>query len=322
MAMPAQQTFHTQVAAFGQLSAEGPDALSLSLPQAGRVVATDVIAGQRVQGGAALLKLETDPTTRSAYLQAQSALGVARDGLKRTERLHAEKLATNAQLDAARQALADAEAVLAAQAKLGGAQAVTTLRAPADGIVTALSVQRGQRITPGMALLRFAPTAALGAQLGVDPGAAANIRPGMHVVLTQVYAPKGASPLDGTVAAVAAAVNPQSHLVDVYATLDGHAALPAGTALSASIATTLFQAWSVPREALQSDAKGTYVFQVHNGKAQRVDVTVPAPDGKQIGVAGALDPHAPVITVGSYEVSTGDAVKCSGAADGSCAKGG
>lgn len=313
-AMPVRQTFHVRVAAFGQLAADTRGSLSLSLPQAGQIVATEVLAGQRVRRGEPLLKLETDPTTRSAWLQARSAVTVARDDLTRTERLHAGKLATNTQVDAARKALADAKATLAAQAKLGGAQAVATLRAPADGVVTALDVQHGQRVTAGTKLIAFAPQAGLVAQLGVDPGAAATIHPGMSVALRPVYAAHGTPPLAATIAMVGAAINPATHLVDVVATLDKTAALPAGTALSAIIETSKFTTWAVPRNALQSDAHGAYVFQIEKGKARRVDVKVLAPDGSPVGVAGPIEAGAPVITLGSYEVSDGDAVQAAASA--------
>jgi RND family efflux transporter MFP subunit len=307
-AMPVRQTFHAKIATFGQVAADQRKALSLSVPHAVRVIATEVVAGQRVQRDQALLKLETDPTIRSAYLKAQSALQVAKDELARTQRLHAERLATNAQLDAARKAVSDAQAALAAQAKLGGSQAVTTLRAPIAGVVTTLSVQAGEQLNAGTTLIQFAPTAALLAQLGADPGAAADVRAGMPVLLDPVYGSQGTPPLHATVAMVGDAINPQSHLVDVIATLDGDVRLPAGTALSGTIETTPFQAWAVPRNALQSDAKGSYVLQIEHGKAHRVNVKVPAPNGSPVGVDGALDPHAPVITIGSYEVSDGDAV--------------
>lgn len=307
-AMPVRQTFHGEVAAFGQLAADSRNALSLSLPQAGLIVATKALAGQRVKRGAALLEFETDPATRSAYLQAQAALTVAREGLVRTERLHAEKLATNAQLDAARQALSDAQSALAAQAKLGGAQAVTTLRAPADGVVTALDVQRGQHVAAGTTLIQFTASSALGAQLGVDPASAADIHVGTPVTLQPVYTAGGTVALHGTVAVIGDAVNPQSHLVDVVATLDAPVRLPAGTALSGTILTAPFKAWAVPRDALQSDADGSFILQIEDGKAKRVPVKVVAPNGSPIGVEGALDPRAPVITLGSYEVSDGDPV--------------
>lgn len=308
-AMPVRQTFHATVAAFGQLGADSRNALSLSLPQAGEVTATEALAGQRVKRGDALLQLATDPATRSAYLQAQSALKVARDDLTRTERLHAEKLATNAQLDAARKALADAQAALDAQAKLGGAQPIETLRAPADGVVTSLGVQHGQRVAAGAPLLQFTPTAALAAQLGVDPAAAAGVHTGMPVTLQSVYAAHDVPPLHATVAMVGDAVNPQTHLVDVVATLDERTPLPAGTALSARIATAPLTAWAVPRDALQNDDQGDFVYQIEKGKAKRVDVKVLAPNGSPVGVEGTLDAAAPVITQGSYEVSDGDPVR-------------
>lgn len=308
-AMPRRQTFHTQVAAFGQLAADSRNALSLNLPQAGQIVATEVIAGQRVKRGEPLLKLETDPAARSAYLQAQSAVIVARDALSRTEHLHAGKLATNGQVDVARKALADAQAALAAQAKLGGAKPIVTLKAPADGVVTALNVQRSQRVTAGTVLIQFAPAAALVAQLGVDPGAASDIHSGMRVTVDPVYSARGTPPIAATVAMAGNAVNPQTHLIDVVAMLDAPTSLAPGTALSAKIATAKFTAWAVPRDALQSDAQGSYVFQIEQGKAHRVNVKVLAPDGSPVGVEGAVDPHAPVITLGSYEVSDGDAVK-------------
>jgi RND family efflux transporter MFP subunit len=310
-AMPVRQTFHAQVAAFGQLAADSRNALSLSLPQAGEITATEAIAGQRVKRGAALLELATDPATRSAYLQARSAVKVARDDLARTTRLQAQKLATNAQLDVARKALADAQATLDAQAQLGGAQPVVMLRAPSDGVVTALDVQRGQRVAAGTALLRFTPDAALAAQLGIDPGAAAEVHIGMPVTLEPVYAAHRAPPLHAAVAMVGGAVDPQTHLVDVVATLDEKPPLPAGTALSASITTTPISAWAVPRNALQSDEQGDFVLQIEDGKAKRVDVKVLAPNGSPVGVEGALDARAPVITLGSYEVSDGDPVRAS-----------
>lgn len=322
-AMPVRQTFHHEISAYGQIAADSRHALSLSLPQAGLIASTNVIAGQRVRRGEPLLQLETDPATRSAYLQAQSALKVARDDLARSERLHAQKLATNTQLDAARKAVADAQAALDAQAKLGGSQPTATLRAPADGVVTALDAHSGQHVAAGAALVQFAPSSALAAQLGIDPGAAGDVHTGMQVVIDPVYAAPGTAPLRGTVAMAGDAVNAQSHLVDVVATLDAQATLPAGTAVSATIQTTPFKAWAVPRDALQSDAQGNFVYQVEHGKATRVGVKVVAPDGSPIGVDGALDAQAPVITTGSYEVSDGDAVCSSPSPSGrGCPQGG
>lgn len=307
--MPVKRTFHTTVTAFGQFAADSRQALSLSLPQAGKVIATEVIAGQSVTRGEPLMTLKTSPADRSAYLQAQYGVKSAREDLARVQRLHADKLATNADVDSALKALADAKAAFAAQSELGGATPTATLKAPSNGVITAVDVQPGERPSAGTPLVAFSPRDALGAQLGVPPDTAASIHPGMPVTVQPVFGSAAhAVTLAGTVATVGDAVNPKTNLVDVVATLSDPPKFPAGTALSAVISTSNFQAWAVPRDALEDDAQGDYVLQIEHGKAKRVGVKVLSPSGSPVGVAGALDPHAPIITVGSYEVSDGDAV--------------
>ncbi|MEO5559629.1 MAG: efflux RND transporter periplasmic adaptor subunit [Dokdonella sp.] len=314
VAMPVQRAFPTLVEAFGTFAGDSRHTQMLSLPQAGQVVAADVTPGRRVKRGESLLRLATDPATRSTYQQARSALDLARGDLDRNQRLHAEHLATNAQLAAAQKALADAQSALAAQGRLGGAQDVAILSAPADGVVTAVAVALGERVPAGAKLIEFTPQHALSAQLGVAPEDAAKIHPGMPVLITPVYG-GGTRPLQGRVAVVAAAVDPQTHLIDVLADVDAgkESTLAAGTALNAHIEIAQQTAWAVPRDALLGDDQGHYVLQIHQGKAHRVEVEVPSPAGDTIGVTGALDAADPVITQGAYELADGDAVRAQAA---------
>jgi RND family efflux transporter MFP subunit len=310
-AMPVQRSFQSYVEAWGTLSGDTRRAQALTLPQAGQIVAAEVTPGRRVHKGQPLLRMATDPNTVSAYRQAVTTVNQARAELARTQRLHDEKLATNSQLDTARKALADAQSTLSAQASLGGAQAVSTLAAPADGVVTALDVQLGERVAAGAKLVEFTPQGGLVAVLGVEPEQASRIQTGMDALLHAVY---GNAALHGTVASVADAVDPRSHLVEVLATVSDPTGLAAGSALSGKIAVARFQAWAVPRDALLSDDTaganaGDYLFQIERGKAHRVNVRLVSPAGDPVGVNGALDPHAPVITLGAYELSDGDAVK-------------
>ena len=307
--MPVQRAFPIYVEAFGTFAGDSRHTQSLSLPQAGQIVAAEVTPGRRVSRGQTLLRLATDPALRSAYQQAQSALNLARGELDRNQRLHAEHLATNAQLAAAQKALADAQSNLAAQARLGGAHDVVSLDAPADGVVTAIAVALGERVPAGAKLVDFTPQHALSAQLGVAPEQAAKIHPGMPVRITPVYGTLTQA-LQGHVTDVAGAVNVQSHLIDVRADVDAgkDAALAAGAALSAQIEIAQQTAWAVPRDALLSDEQGHYVLQIHQDKAHRVEVEVLSPAGDTIGVGGALDAADPVITEGAYELADGDPV--------------
>lgn len=308
VATPVRRTFHARVPAFGELAPDARGALGLSLPLAGRVMALRVTPGQRVYRGEELLRYAVDPTARSAWLQASAAVRSAKEDVERAEQMRNRNLATNAQVQAARKALADAQAALRAQSAVGAAQAVGSLLAPQAGVVTAVSVQQGARFPAAATLVQMAADSAVVARLGADPAQAAGIRVGMKVALQPVYGAPGAAPLAARVSAVGGAINPQSHLVEVTATLDAATSLPVGAALEARITTTSTTAWALPRTALQSDAQGDFIFQIVDGKARRVDVRVAAPDGNEIGVVGALDPHAPVVTLGSYELAAGDAV--------------
>ncbi len=314
VATPVQRTFPTLIEAFGTFAGDSRHTQMLSLPQAGQVVSADVTPGRRVKRGEPLLRLATDPTTRSTYQQAQSALDLARGELERNQRLHAEHLATNAQLAAAQKALADAQSSLDAQGRLGGAHDVATLNAPADGVVTAVAVALGERVPAGAKLVEFTPQHALSAQLGVAPEEAAKIHSGMPVSVTPVYG-GGTQPLSGRVVVVAGAVDPQTRLINVLADVDAgeDSTLAAGVALNAQIEIARQTAWAVPRDALLTDDQGHYVLQIHQGKAHRIDVKVASPAGDTIGVVGALDAAEPVITQGAYELADGDAVRAQAA---------
>lgn len=308
-AKPIQRSFDDTVAAFGSVQADPRHARTLNLAHGGQVVALHVVDGQSVHAGEILLKVATDPATRNAYVQAQSALVLARGELTRTAQLAAQHLATQSQLATARKAVTDAEAGVQAQRSLGGAEAVESVVAPGPGVVSHLQVSLDQRLSANAPLLDFTPASGLIAQLGVQPGEASAIRTGMPVSLRMVYGDTAA--LQGQVSMLGDALDPQTHLLPVQVSLTPtKAVVPlAGEALDAQIQTRRYTAWAVPRASLRHDETGDYLFQFDHGKAHRVDVTVRSPAGDPVGVEGSLDPALPVIVLGAYELSDGMAVR-------------
>src|SRR5699024_6258304 len=147
----------------------------LSLAHGGEVVAVGVSNGESVKAGQTLLKMAAAPAARKAFKQAQNALALARDELTRNRKLAARHLATQAQVDAARKAVSDAEAALQAQRRLGGGQAVDVVVAPSAGVVTQIQVTRGQRVPANTVLATLTPAHGLIAQLGVQPDQAEGI---------------------------------------------------------------------------------------------------------------------------------------------------
>lgn len=308
-ATPVQQTFHDMVEAWGVAVGDPQHARAISLAHGGQVVALHVAAGQSVRRGQPLLTIAPDPAARSAYRQAQSALGLASGELQRTEQLAAQRLATQSQLATARKALADAQAALEAQRALGGGSAQETVSAPADGVVGALSVGLGERFAANAPLLGFTPEHALVAQLGVQPEDGARLHAGMPVQLRSVYGDKAS--FVGSLRMIGRSVDPQTHLLGAQVELpaEAGAALVAGAALDAQIRTADVTAWAVPRGAVLHDERGDYLFQVVHGHAKRVDVTLRSPAGDPVGVQGPLDAQAKVIVLGAYELADGDAVR-------------
>lgn len=307
-ATPIQQTFHDTVEAWGSATGDPQHARSISLAHGGQVVAMNVAAGQTVKRGQPLLTVTPDPAARNTYQQAQSALALAEGELQRTEQLAAQRLATQSQLATARKALADARTALDAQHALGGGTAQEAVTAPADGVVTTLSVGLGDRFAANAPLLGFTPAHALVAQLGVQPEDAAKLHAGMPVQLRNVY---GATGFTGTLRMIGQSVDPQSHLLSAQVELpaEASATLVAGAAVDAQIRTADFSAWAVPRAAVLHDEHGDYLFQVERGHAKRVGVTLRSPDGDVVGVQGALGAQAKVIVLGAYELADGDAVR-------------
>jgi RND family efflux transporter MFP subunit len=305
---PRQQLFHDTIEAIGTAVGDPNRARTLSLAHGGQIVGVAANAGQRVQRGETLLTISPDPATRQAFQQAQAALSLARGDLQRTEELAAQRLATQSQLAAARKSLADARAALETQKAIGGSSASEVVAAPADGVVTALRVGLGERVAANAPLLDFTPAHALVAQLGVQPPSGGKLKAGMPVQLKSVYAP--AETFAGTLRMVGQSIDPQSRLLPAQVELPASASatLLAGTTVTAQIDAGDFRAWAVPRKAVLHDDQGDYLFQVHGGHAKRVDVTVRSPDGDTVGVQGSIDPRAPIVVLGVYELGDGDAV--------------
>lgn len=308
-AAPVQQTFHDSIEAWGSAAGDPQHSRAISLAHGGQVTALRVAAGQTVKRGQPLLTITPEPTARSAYQQAQSAMTLATGELKRTEQLAAQRLATQSQLASARKALADAESALAAQRALGGGAPTETVDAPADGVVSALDVGLGERVAANAPLLSFIPAHALVALLGVQPEDGARLRPGMSVQLQPVYGAR--QTFVGTLRMVGQSVDPQTHLLSAQVELPAaaSASLVAGASLDAQIHTADFTAWAVPRSAVLHDDHGDYLFKVEQGHAKRVNVKLRSPHGDPVGVEGPLGARAKVIVLGVYELNDGDAVR-------------
>jgi membrane fusion protein (multidrug efflux system) len=82
-----------------------------------------------------------------------------------------------------------------------------------------------------------------------------------------------------------------------------------GMRVRAEIVAEQRDAFVVQRQAVLNDEQGTYLFQVADAKARRVNVQVAIDNRDLLGVTGAIDVRLPVVVQGNYELSDGMPVR-------------
>jgi membrane fusion protein (multidrug efflux system) len=305
VAMKQQQMTDT-VSGYGSVSPDTRSLETISLPRPGRIVRLLVSPGQPVKKGTALLQFSTGADAVLGYQQARQAVDFAMSEKTRIRQLLAQQLATQSQLAAANKALADAEAALRAQERIGAGRALEQVTAPFDGIVMSVQAAQGDRLAAGAPLLQLARAGGQRVLLGVEPDDVRRVRPGMVVNVVPVFSSE--SRVAGRVAQVFGMINPQTQLVDVLVKVTDGGLMP-GTRVRAAIEVARQTSWVVPRSAVLQDANGAYLFQVAQGKARRVNVKIGLEHNGLIAVEGSFDTAQAVVSLGNYELSDGMAVR-------------
>lgn len=296
---------------YGTVTPEPARQMNISLPRAGRILALRVGLGQAVKQGEALFDVQTDPAANLAYAQAANAVELARGELARVEALARDQLATRSQVEAARKTLADAEAGLSAQTRLGAGSGRTTVGAPFAGMVSALSAAQGDRIAAGATVLQLARTDRLRVQLGIEPEDVLRVQPGMAVKIASVFDTRNDATATARVERAQGMINPQTQLTDVVVTVRNPQSvrLLPGMRVRGEIIAGRSRTLAVPRQAVLKDDQGAYLFQVKDGRARRVNVTTGLESEGLIGISGPIDAAAPVVVVGNYELTDGMRVR-------------
>jgi RND family efflux transporter MFP subunit len=301
---PARKTLPATLQAYGQVVAGPGGETTVSLAAGGIVAALPVSPGQAVAAGATLAVIRPDAQSVAELTRARDAVVAAAANRAHVAALLASRLATRADLAAADQASADAAAALAAL-QAAGAGTARTLRAPSAGVVSALLASAGTAQPAGAGLLRLIETDKLVATVGVPPAQAGAIAAGDPALVTELGT---GTVLPGHVTLVAEMVDPQTGLIDVTLALAG--APLAGAAAAAVITTGALTGDVVPRDAVQTDAQGDYVFQIDaQSIAHRVPVRVLGNAGDQTVLAPLPDPAMPLVTRGAYQLDDGAAVR-------------
>ena len=321
----------------------------------GKVTEVDVEEGMKVTAGQILARLD-DSTARKQLALAEAQLGAVRSALKATEvdlklaRLDLERthnlakqdISTQADLDAA-QAKAEALAaqlatgrqdVKVAQRQVALARQGmedTVIRAPFSGVVTTKDAQPGEMISPVSAGGGFTRTgictvvdmSSLEIDVDVNEAYIDRVRPGQKVDATLDAYPDWKIPAH--VITVVPAADRQKATVRVRIAFDhldprvlpdmgikvaflSEAEAAGGGSAGAAVL--------VPKEAIHTDGKTTFVYLVSDGKIERRAVKVGAEEGDQAQVLAGLSGGEQLVVASGSKLEDGEPVKVRPAEEG------
>jgi RND family efflux transporter MFP subunit len=286
---------------YGRVEARSDARQTIMAPLAATIEDVFVRQGAEVAKGAPLVTLAPSPEMASSYSKAQTALHVAKDLVRRTQKMVKAHLATAQQLAQAQQSKSDAEVTLAALKKQG-AVGPSILRAPFAAVVTTVPARPGAIIAEGAPLVDLSRPEGLVLQAGVVPEQALAIAYGNDVRITPIG---GRQSYAGKVLLRGDIADPNTGLVPV------EISLPAGKFISgesaeAKITTGLARGVIVPHAAILVDEKGgNYVVQAVGGKAKTVVVQILAESDNKDIITGKLDMTAPLVVTGNYQLEEG-----------------
>lgn len=302
-------TLEPSVTAFGTVAADPNAQTTLAIPRDGIVLSVAVRAGKVVGKGDPIATIETAPAVTAQFEQARSALAFAQKDLEHTRTLFSEQLATRSTLAAAEKAYTDARSTFAHQQRIGADKTVETLAAEVPGVVTNVSVSPGDRVSANAVVASIATRDRMVLDLGLEPKDAALLAPGAKVAVTSAQDPT--LNFVTRVASVDAMLDPQSRLVNAVVAIAPEVSrrLFLGTSLRARVVLSIQHGIVIPKTALMTDERGTFVYVVQNNHARRRDVTIGLETGNSALIAKGLAPTEVVVAVGSAGLEDGMTVR-------------
>jgi RND family efflux transporter MFP subunit len=303
---PKRGSIPEMVYGYGTATPTSAATVTASLQRDGQVADIFVEVGDQFKMGDPLVDFGASPAAVVAYEQAKTTKTLAERALVRQQQLFKLQLSTRDQVETAEKAVSDAQLTLDMFEKLGSIKPSELLTAPFDGVVTAISVSKGDRISAGAPLMTLSRTDQVILIAGIEPSALEKVKPEQSVNLTSQLPDR--TPIEGKVKRVGAAIDMKTKLVPTVIEIPPGAAL-AGENFKAGIVVGKFQGWVVPRDTVGVDKKGAFVFQIDEGHAKRVNVNVIGSVGKTSIIDGDIDSQKEIILPGNYQVGDGDAVR-------------
>lgn len=301
-----------RLSAFGEVEISPDHARTISLSYDAVVVSLLVAPGQTVRSGAPLMEVRPTPAVALEQRRALEALRFARADHARVARLRGENLATNTELAAAEQTLANADAVVNDLGARIGSGGVRVIQAPISGLVEALNVEAGAIVTAGAQLARVGDARNLQARFGVEIEDLNAIAQGASTIVRDL---RGEVSAEGRVLRVLRRIDPATRLAEVTVALPANASFLPGAPVRGEIAIGAPRdVITLPRGAIVYDGETASVFVVQQAVVRKVEVRTGAEFGDRIEVVGGVELAQQIVVDGGATLEDGARVSVQPAA--------
>ena len=276
----------------------------LSLQSAGRVVTINAKNGQRVRAGQIILKID-NTQAMNALNTAEASLRHAQDGYDRVKSVHEKGVVSDQKMVEIESQLAQAKSLYeAAKQQLNEC----TLKAPCDGLVDGLKVEKGQTIIPGTRLCAILDVSAFSVRFTVPEAEVKRLASGGVV---ECSAADTVLPITITEKNITA--NPLTHTYDVTARIKGGTDI----LMSGMVAVVKMQNSEAKEEDIVIPAKcvllkpeGPTVWVIEQGAAVRRGIVTAGYQADGVRVSEGLQAGDSLITEGYQKLYNGCKVVC------------
>jgi RND family efflux transporter MFP subunit len=287
----------------------------------GKAVARYVDVGAPVKKGQALARLDPQDAqlaveaARSALAAAEADHALAKAEVERYRDLYAKKFVSQAVLDARETTFNTTKARLEqARAQLATARnqsSYTALTAEADGVITAVSLEPGQVVSSGQAVMRFARPEEKEVVISVPESRLAELRDAREILVRVLAAPD--RPYRGRIREIAPNADPATRTFTAKITLvDPDGAVKLGMTANVALGERGAGALIVlPLSALtQIDGKpAVWVVDPQTAKVNLRPVQTGAYREDGVTVTAGLKPGEIVVTAGVHKLLAGETVR-------------
>ena len=295
-------------------------AIQITPTAAGRITEINFHAGESVQAGDVLLRLDDD-IQRADLIEAEARLGEAKRALERAQALMKSSATSRASVEKLVADMATAQANRDRATRRLRDRIVT---APFDGIVGFARVEIGERIEEGDAITTLDDLSVVEIEFSIPESLYGRIAPGKRVIADASAFPDRV--FEGTIERIDSRIDPVSRAFKARAIIaNPDNILPSGMFMHLSVVLDSRNALTVPEEAIVVEGSQAYVFAVTPADkglvAQRRDIVIGQRSFGSVEILEGVEEGDAVIIRGVQKARDGRPVRRAGPADGRNAPG-